>query len=302
MCSANRLYKNSTISIWIRLLPALLVLLPLMGGSMLYMFTYSLGQQSLLGESRISLEAYRHILVSVDYGPKFWESLLFSLWISLASTLLSACFAILVALLIRNSCFGRRSAAFLLQASLPIPHLVAAIAVLLLFSQSGLLARGAYYLGFISKPADFPVLTRDTRGIGIIIAYLWKEIPFLGLVVLAALAKAGTFHEESARTLGANAWQRFCYIIFPQIFPALSAASILVFSYVLGACEIPELLGTRNPQGLPSLAWELFVSPDLRDRVAGMALSVLMTILGLSLVALYQSLAKRAEAETGRGG
>jgi putative spermidine/putrescine transport system permease protein len=275
------------------LLPAMLVLVPLFGGSLVYGLLQSLGWQPIIGRTEVSLAAYRQILFGSEYAPKFWEAVGFSLWISFVSTSLSAVLAVGLALLVRRSSFGKGVSTFLLQFSLPVPHLVAAIGVLFLLSQSGLASRAVRVLGLIDQPGDFPVMVRDSHGLGVIIAYLWKEVPFMGLVVLAALQSASQDYEDSARTLGAGPWQRFRYITLPVIAPALAASSILVFTYVFGAYEIPGILGVRNPQSLPVLSYELFISPDLRDRGAAMALSVLMSTLILVLVALYMVLIRR---------
>jgi len=168
------------------------------------------------------------------------------------------------------------------------------VGVLFLFSQSGLVSRAARLLGLIDQPSVFPVLVRDSAGIGVVIAYLWKEVPFMALVVLAALQSAGSSYEDSAKTLGASPWQRFRYITLPVIAPSLVASSILVFTFVFGAYEIPGILGVRNPQSLPVLSYLLFVSPDLRDRAAAMALSVIMTAIVLVLVAAYMALNRQA--------
>ncbi len=275
------------------LLPSLLVLVPLFGGSLLYGLFQSLGWQPLLGRTELSLAAYADILFASSYAPKFWEAVAFSLWISLASTVLSAALAVAMALAIARSSLGRGISSFLLQFSLPIPHLVAALGALFLLSQSGLASRALRLVGLIGSPSEFPALVRDRGGIGVILSYLLKEVPFMGLVTLSALSQAGSDHDDSARTLGASPWQRFRYITMPLIAPSLAASAILVFSYIFGAYEIPSIVGVRNPQSLPVLSLELFVSPDLRDRAAAMALGVIMAALVLLLVMAYLALLKR---------
>ena len=275
-------------------LPTLIIIGPLFGGSLVYGLLQSLGWQPIIGDTVLSLKAYKNILFGSDYAPRFWEALGYSLRVSLLSTALSALLAIVVALLVRKSTFGTGVSTFLLQLSLPIPHLVAAVGVLFLFSQSGLVSRAARLIGLIAQPSDFPVMIRDRTGIGVVIAYLWKEVPFMSLVVLAALRSAGSDYEDSARTLGASPWQRFRYIILPVIAPPLAASSLLVFTYVFGAYEIPGILGVRNPQSLPVLSYLLFASPDLRDRVTAMALSLIMTTIVLVLIAVYMTITRRA--------
>jgi putative spermidine/putrescine transport system permease protein len=59
-----------------------------------------------------------------------------------------------------------------------MPHLVVAVGIIFVFSQSGLLARLASQIGLIASPGDFPVLVKDKYGFGIILAYIWKEAAF----------------------------------------------------------------------------------------------------------------------------
>jgi putative spermidine/putrescine transport system permease protein len=285
------------------LLPALLVIVGLFGGSLAYTLLQSLGWQPVIGRTSLDLRSYAEVLFGARHAPAFWSGLLFSLWISAASTGLSAMLAVASALLLRRTFSGRRLATYLFQFSLPIPHLVAAVGMLFLFSQSGLLSRLGASVGLLGSPAGFPILVRDPLGIGVILAYLWKEVPFMGLILLATLQSLGQDHEEAARTLGANRWQRFRLVTLPLIGPSLAASSIIVFSFVFGAYEIPGVLGVRYPRALPVLAYQLFLSPDLNDRSTATALSMVISFIVIGLVAGYITLDRRAKARVrGVGG
>jgi putative spermidine/putrescine transport system permease protein len=173
-----------------------------------------------------------------------------------------------------------------LNLNLAFPHLVWAVALGLLLAQSGLLARVAYALGLIDVPAEFPVLVRDRYGLGVILHYVSKEIPFLALIVLAVLRTQGATYDLVAENLGADYWQRLRYVTLPLVLPALAAGSALVFAFVLGAYEVPALLGVRHPRTLAVLALEFFVNPDLNRRAAGMAISLLISLVTLAVVGL----------------
>ena len=109
--------------------------------------------------------------------------------------------------------------------NLAIPHVVWAVALLLFLAQSGLLARLAATAGLIQVPADFPVLVRDSYGLGIILHYISKETPFLALIVLAALRGQPAGYGQVAANLGANRWQRLRYVTLPFVTPALLAGA-----------------------------------------------------------------------------
>ena len=143
--------------------PALTLVAVLLGASLVYGVAQSLGLMSVIGQRTLSLDAYRRILLGEGVtGQEFWISLVFSLWISLASTLISSAGALALAVWLTERRTARRQIDTLaLNWNLAFPHLVWAVALLLFLSQSGLLSRWAATLGLIQTPADFPVLVRD---------------------------------------------------------------------------------------------------------------------------------------------
>lgn len=284
--------------IFLMLAPTLTVIVVLFGGSLIYGFLQSLGWQPRIGETNLSLEAYTNIIAGDEYRQQFWTGLLLSLWVSFASTAFSAIIAVGAALLIRRMTWGQRVMVWLFQFNLPVPHIVGAIGILFLLSQSGLISRFGAEMGFLSRPSDFPVIVRDSYGLGIIIAYLWKEVPFIGVIMLAVLQSLGSNYEERARTLGATAWQRFRYVTLPLITPGLLSTSIIVFAFTFGAYEVPEILGVRYPQTLPVLSLDFYLNADLGARAEGMALSVIITVIVIVLVAIYMRLNEPTASES----
>lgn len=277
----------------IMLAPTLIVILILFVGGLAYGVLQSLGWQPRIGSTALSLDAYVNILTSERYAPQFWSGLWLTLWVSLVSTALSAVLAVFAALMIRSTGVGKRLATFLFQLNLPIPHVVAAIGIVFVFSQSGLLSRLGAAAGLFGSPADFPVLVRDGFGIGIILAYVWKELPFVGVIVLAVLTSLGEDYEQVAASLGANAWQRFRHVVLPLIMPGLLSASVIVFAFTFGSYEVPAILGVRANRLLPVLALDFFRNPDLNARAEGMALSVIIAGVALLMVAASMWLARR---------
>jgi putative spermidine/putrescine transport system permease protein len=290
---------RATLGIWLALAPALAVVGLLIGASLLYGVAQSLGALAIIGASRVSLDAYRDLLTAATPATReFWPALGFSLWVSAASTGLAAVGGLLAAVALG----GRRRPAdgaslLVLNLNLAFPHLVWAVALSLLLAQSGLLARIAAALGLIDAPAQFPVLVRDRYGLGIILHYVSKEIPFLVLIVLAVLRTQGPAYAMVAENLGASPWQRLRYVTLPLVLPALSAGAALVFAFVFGAYEVPALLGVRYPRTLAVLALEFFVNPDLNRRAEGMAISLLMSLVVLAVVGLASVRRKASGAE-----
>ena len=274
---------------WLTLVPALAVIGLLFGTSVVFGLGQSLGFLPFVGAPQFSLAAYATVLnAAAPEGREFWSALVFSLWVSAAATLLAATGALLLAASLSNVKRAPSGGTlFALNANLAIPHLVWTIALLLLLSQSGLLARAAAAMGLINAPSQFPVLVRDGYGLGIILHYLGKEIPFLVLIVLAILQTQGSAYHAVAATLGAGPWQRLRSVTLPLVLPGLGAGMLLVFAYIFTAYEVPALLGVTYPRALAVLALDYFLNPDLNRRAEGMAISVLMalTVVGVAAVA-----------------
>ena len=268
------------------LAPALLVLGVLFAGGLFTALVQSFGYMPAIGQTELNLDAYREVLT----GEDFLDSLALTFYVAGASTGIATVLAVLAALALRRS--SGRISAVVFQLPITIPHLVAAVGIALVVSQTGLGARLAAALGLIGEPGDFPALLYDRYSVGIILTYVWKEVPFIALVVLASLRGVASELEEVARTLGAGAWQRFWYVVFPVISPSVVAASLLVFAFTFGAFEVPYLLGKSYPTMLPVMAYSEYREIDLAARPAAMAINVLIALITGAVAALYLRLAR----------
>ena len=193
----------------------------------------------------------------------------------------------------RSTGRGRRVLSAVFQSSLPVPHLVGALAMLLLLSQGGTLSRITTALGLTDGSQDFPELTGDRFGWAILAEYVWKEAPFIGVAVLSALNSGVAELEDAARTLGAGRWARLRHVVVPLITPAVLATSILVFAFSFGSYEVPFLLGRPYPATLPVVAYQYYSDVDLGARPVALAICVVIALLVSVLVGVYMALSSR---------
>lgn len=270
------------------LAPALLVLGGLFLGGLGVVVVRSLGIQPAVGLTEPTLDAYRAVLGS----PDFLGSLGLSLWIAGASTALSVALGIGAAMLLQGAGAGRAAGRFLFQLNLTVPHVVGAIGIGWLLAQSGLVARAAHALGLIDAPADFPALTQDRRAVGVILLYVWKEVPFVGLLVLAQLSSLGPDPAAAARSHGATRGQAFRHVTLPLILPAAAAGGAVTFAFALGAYEGPLLLGQSYPQALAVLAWRHATAVDIATRPEAAAMAVVIAAVAGAAVAAAAALAR----------
>jgi putative spermidine/putrescine transport system permease protein len=290
----RRWSQDGTVRTWAGLTPALLVVGVLFGGAVWSACSRSLGIGA-LGIAGPSLAAYRRLLAD----PEFWPSVALTAHVAVTSTLLSVVLGVGAALLLRRVRVGRRTLTTLFQLNLPIPHVIGAVAILLLLGQSGFVSRLTASLGWTAAPADFPALLFDPYAVGVIVQYVWKEVPFVGIVALAILRGAGEDLEVAAATLGASPWQRFRFVTLPVLLPGVLSTAIIVFAFAFGTFEVPLLLGASYPAVLPVLAHQRYTDVDLANRPEAMALAVLVTAIVAVVVLIGVALARRAVRRAG---
>ncbi|MEP3277199.1 MAG: ABC transporter permease subunit [Stappiaceae bacterium] len=280
---------SDRLKITLLLLPAMSVIVLLFFGGLAIGLMRSFNYMPVIGLTEPDLSAY----VSVFTDREFYLSFLLTFHIAFTSTVISSILAIGAALLLRRNFVGRSIVNFLFQLNLTVPHLVGAIGMLYLFSQSGSFARLAAEWNLIARPSQFPELIFDPYAIGIILQYIWKEIPFIGVIVLANMQSIGEDYESVARSLGASRWQTFRHVLLPLIFPGVLSASVMVFAFTFGAYEIPALLGANYPAALPVLAYRKYTDVDLAARPEAMAMAIIIAILSAIMIYVYIRYSRR---------
>lgn len=266
--------------------PALGAIVILFGGGLALGLLQALGYLPALGFSDIGLHHFIHVLQDPDFGT----SLVLTLYIASTSTLAAAVISIVLALSLLRWGATNKIVHFFLQIPLTVPHLVIAIAITFLLTPAGMLSRLCSHLGLISSPADFPLLVNDGWGVGILVVYIWKEIPFITFMLLAVMHNMGTELLEAGATLKASRWQRFIHITLPIIAPSLAAACLIVFAYTFGAFEVPFLLGRTYPLTLPVWAYKNFSDIDLLARPEGIAIGLIIALIVILAVIFSQVL------------
>ncbi|MEW6320514.1 MAG: ABC transporter permease subunit [Acidobacteriota bacterium] len=269
----------------LRLVPVMLVVVGLFGlglGAALLESVEAMGGDA----AGSTLDHYRAIAIDRE----FHAALGLTIWVAAASTAISLVGGVGAALVLRRLTRGRPVAYAFLQIPLAVPHLAIAVGLLTFASPGGWVSRLAFTVGLISAPAEFPALVYDSYGMGIILAYVMKEVPFLAVVATALLLRLDDDHTAVARTLGASRWQRFRHVTWPMIAPGVGSAALLVFAFVFAAFDTPYVLGRPYPAMLSVVAQRRFLSLELADRPGAMAFALVMTMLAGTLVWAYMRL------------
>ncbi|MEG0855508.1 MAG: ABC transporter permease subunit [Terrisporobacter sp.] len=250
--------------------------------------TQSFGVIPTFGLNEPTLNYYKEVLTSRD----MLSSILFSLYIAGTSSLFSVIIGTLICMIIVTNKKNKGSYERLIQIPIIVPHVVVAIFVLNIFSKSGLIARICSCLGLISGQEQFVNLIYDKYGIGIILAYLWKEIPFIIYFVLSIMANINDSLGEAAVNLGASKWMTFKKVTLPLCMHTILSGFLIIFVFALGAYEIPQLLGPTLPKALPVLSHIQYTHPNLQNRPYAMALNGIIIVIALIAALLYYKLIK----------
>lgn len=82
---------------------------------------------------------------------------------------------------------------------------------------------------------------------GIVISFVWKQIPFVTLLVAGAMASLDRGTIEAARNLGANRLRILLEIVVPQIMPSLLVGLTLSFVTMMSVLSVPLMVAAQSP-------------------------------------------------------
>lgn len=247
-----------------------------------------------LGSGAFTLDHYAAMFA--DQGMH--ASLRLSLFVALVSATGSVVGGTLLALALWRLPASTRRISIVSKIGLILPHVSVAFVVLIFFSRTGLVASLCFQLGLISSAEAFPQLLHTGNGLGMILAYWLKGVPFALLLIGAVLFGFDIRLIQTARMLGAGPLRIFWSVVLPRILPAVHSAFIILFLYALGAFDIPFVLGESWPGMLSVRIYDIFFQRDLSDRPRVMAILAVLFVFATLFSALYFRFA--AYLESGR--
>jgi ABC-type spermidine/putrescine transport system permease subunit I len=124
-----------------------------------------------------------------------------------------------------------------------IPFIVAAQCMRTFLAKNGLMNNALDALGVIDVANASGLL--DWRGI--IVTFVWKQTPFVALLVAGAMAALDRGMIEAARNLGASRPRILVEIVLPQVSGALVVGLILSFVTMLSVLSVPVMISGGAP-------------------------------------------------------
>ncbi|WP_150525232.1 ABC transporter permease [Roseibium sediminis] len=223
-----------------------------------------------LGSTEVSIAPFR----AAFNAPGMLTSIGLSLGTGLAATALSLLIVILfTAGWLGAQIFSRISR--FLAPLLAIPHAATAFALAFLIAPSGFLMRlfSPWATGF-ERPPDVLILN-DPYGIAMTAGLVLKEVPFLFLMMLAALPQSRVLELTKVVTnLGYGRIKGFLCVVVPQIYPQIRLPIFAVLAYSTSVVDVAMILGPTTPPPLAPriLGWLFDPEPAIRFQASAAAI------------------------------
>jgi ABC-type spermidine/putrescine transport system permease subunit I len=217
-----------------------------------------------------------HFAKSFDF---YGTDLLFTLTIVVVSTLLIGVVAIAIAGYLTLGEHPRTVAVlrWLYRWPLFIPFVVAGQLMRTFLAKNGMLNHVLIGSGLIEPLSAQSLL--DWRGI--VIAFVWKQAPFVTLLLAGAMASLEPQHIEAARNLGARRLSVLIDIVLPQVRGTLLVGLVLSFVTMLSVLSVPLMINPNSPTMMTvDVAYRISTHADYPVANALCILSLLLAAIG----------------------
>jgi len=194
--------------------PAVVVMLAVAAYPIVYAFWLSLNKADLRRPNENQFVWFDNY-VTVLSSPIWWHAFFVTLFITVVSAAFELALGMVLALVMHRTIIGRG----LVRTSALVPYAI--VTVVAAFSW-----RFAWTadLGYLTPGGSAP-LTHFWSSLWIIIlAEVWKTVPFMALLLMAGLALVPEDLLKAASMDGASPWKRFWLVTVPLIKPAILVA------------------------------------------------------------------------------
>lgn len=204
--------------------------------------------------------------------PRVVHSYKLSLFTALAAGVLNVVFGSIIAwVLVRYDFFGKRIIDGLVDLPFALPTAVAGIALATLYAPNGWI--GQYF--------DFKIAFTP---IGIVIALTFIGLPFVVRTVQPVLQNISKEVEEASASLGANRYQTFTKVIFPELLPAMITGFSLAFARALGEYGSVVFIAGNLPNKTEITPFIIMTKLEQYDYVGATAVATVMLLTSFVLL------------------
>jgi multiple sugar transport system permease protein len=240
----------------------------------------------------IGLDNYGYVLKA----HLFWMDLIHTVAITVISVSIEFALGMLLALAMHRVPFARG----LLRSIALVPYAIVAVVAAYSWQYAWSLDNGGWIPKLLGLGSD-PLSHQFGTYVAIIMTEVWKNTPYVALLLLAGLALVPDELLEAARIDGASSWQRFWRITVPLMKPAILVA--LLFR-TLDAFRIFDVVyifsqGANNTATLSQLSFSTTL--ERLNLGLGSAVSVILfVIVGLIAFLFIKGFGAAANPGAGR--
>ena len=230
-----------------------------------------------------SLKNYSQIVSDDYYREVIWRTLGLGFSVTLICLLLSYPLAYLIA---RGPERWRVPLILLVIFPMLLNLVVRSFGWIALLANRGLINNLLMQLGVIGAPVKLLF-----NFVGLFIGLTHIYLPFMVLMLVAAIRNVPRDVESAAATLGSSRTHVFMAVTLPLSAPGILAGSILVFVLTISALVTPRMLGGPTYQVMATLIYDEYM--QLLDWPSGSALSFALTFMAVAIIWLSSRLTKR---------
>lgn len=278
---------------WLFLAPMLIALTLVAGWPLVRTFFLSFTDASLSDLGAANLIGFENYLVYDDgrwYGvladSVWWQSVWNTVYFSVVSVSLEVVFGVMVALILNAEFKGR----VIVRAAVLIPWAIPTIVsaqmwAWMLNDQFGIINHMLMGLGVIDAPIAWTANATYSMW-AVIMVDVWKTIPFVALLVLAALQMLPKDCYEAAEVDGIHPLRVFFKVTLPLITPALMVAVIFRLLDALRVFDVIYVLTSNSTSTMSMSVYARQQLVEFQDVGYGSAASTLLfLIIALATVA-----------------
>ncbi|RKN42425.1 carbohydrate ABC transporter permease [Streptomyces hoynatensis] len=233
---------------YVLIAPAALLMLGFIAYPMLSVLQYSLRDYNVTKPWRngfAGLDNFKEIFTEDDF---FWDTLAFSgRWV-LVEVALQLVFGLVLALLINQTFVGRGLARALVFSPWAVSGVLTSTIWILLYNPSTGVSRyladagiGEYGTSILSDPG--------TVFWGVVVAELWRGVPFFAILLLADLQSVSKDLYEAAAVDGAGRLRQFWHITLPHLRDAIVLSTLLRGVWEFNNVDLLYTLTHGGPAG-----------------------------------------------------
>lgn len=288
-----RLFDNKAFLIFVCLLPAV--------GLLMVFLTYPLGlgiwlafTDATIGQPGEWVGLENFIWLFGD--PIFWSAVFYSVFYTGIATIGKFALGLWLALLLNNHLPFKSFLRAIILVPWIVPTVLSAIAFWWIYDpQFSIISWAFIELGLRETNIDF-INTEWPARWSLIMANIWRGIPFVAISLLAGLQTISPSLYEAALIDGASGWQRFRYITVPMLMPIL--AIVMTFSIIFTFTDFQLVYAitkggpVNSTHLLATLAFQRGIPGGQLGEGAAIAVSMIPFLVFATLFSYY-SLARR---------